>query len=64
VGPDILAALALFLVLEGVLPLLAPKLWRETFQRLTELRDGQIRFVGLLSVFIGVVISLYLWAGG
>ena len=30
------------LVIEGVLPFLAPKLWRETFRRLSELADGQI----------------------
>ncbi|MEW6313488.1 MAG: DUF2065 domain-containing protein [Pseudomonadota bacterium] len=53
------AALALMLVLEGVLPFLAPPLWRETFRRLTEMGDGQIRFVGLTSMVAGLLL-LYL----
>ena len=40
----LLMALALMLVIEGLLPFLAPRLWRETFQRLMQLSDGQIRF--------------------
>jgi uncharacterized protein YjeT (DUF2065 family) len=54
--PDsLLAACALVLVLEGVLPLIAPGLWREAFTRLTQLSDGQLRFIGLISVGIGVI---------
>lgn len=44
------------LVIEGVLPFLAPKLWRETFRRLSELADGQIRFLGLTSLVVGVLV--------
>jgi len=43
-GTTLLMALALMLVIEGLLPFLAPKLWRETFRRLLQLTDGQIRF--------------------
>jgi hypothetical protein len=52
----LLMALALMLVIEGVLPFLAPKLWRETFQRLMQLSDGQIRFFGLTSMIAGLVL--------
>ena len=53
--PDSLwAALALVLVLEGLLPFLAPGLWRESFRRLVLLTDGQLRFVGLVSIAIGL----------
>ena len=52
-------ALALLLILEGVLPFAAPRVWREGFRRLTELTDGQLRFIGLISVGIGLV-GLYL----
>ncbi|HET7261295.1 MAG TPA: DUF2065 family protein [Casimicrobiaceae bacterium] len=48
-------ALALVLVLEGLLPFVAPRLWRDSFRRLTELTDGQLRFVGVLSIGIGLV---------
>jgi uncharacterized protein len=55
-----LLALALMLILEGVLPFLAPSLWRDTFRRITQLSDGQIRFVGLSSMLVGLL--LLLWA--
>lgn len=49
-------AFAMMLVLEGLLPLLAPASWREMFRRLAELRDGQIRFFGLVSVASGLTL--------
>ncbi len=55
----VLAALAIMLVIEGILPFTAPRLWRETFRKLVEMSDGQIRFAGLTSMMIGLVI-LYL----
>ena len=55
----LLPALALMLVLEGMLPFLVPRLWRDTFRKLIELSDGQIRFVGLASMTAGLVL-LYL----
>ena len=56
---SLLAALALMLVLEGILPFLAPALWRETFRKMTEMSDGQLRFVGLTSM-LGGLLLLYL----
>ena len=56
--PSLLIAFALMLVLEGVLPFLAPKMWRETFLRLTQLGDGQIRFVGLTSMLAGIILLM------
>jgi hypothetical protein len=52
----LLLAFALMLVIEGLLPFLAPRVWRETFRRVTELTDGQIRFIGLSSMVVGVVL--------
>ena len=52
----LLAAFALMLVIEGLLPFVAPKLWRETFRSLTELRDGQLRFAGLASMAVGLAL--------
>ena len=48
-------AFAFLLILEGLLPFVAPRLWRDTFQRLTALTDGQLRFIGLISIAFGVV---------
>jgi uncharacterized protein YjeT (DUF2065 family) len=50
-----LAACALVLVLEGILPLIAPRVWRDAFLRLTDLSDGQLRFIGLISIGVGVI---------
>jgi uncharacterized protein YjeT (DUF2065 family) len=55
-GTTLLMALALMLVVEGLLPFLAPKVWRETFLRLMQLSDGQIRFFGLTSMIIGLLL--------
>lgn len=53
-------ALALMLVLEGLMPLAAPATWREMFRRLLELSDGQIRFIGLSLVAGGGLLGLFL----
>ena len=50
------AALALVLVFEGLFPLIAPGGWRNTFRQLLELKDGQLRFFGLCSVGLGLVL--------
>jgi uncharacterized protein YjeT (DUF2065 family) len=51
-----LLAFALMLIIEGVLPFLAPGVWRDTFRRITQLSDGQIRFFGLTSMLIGLAL--------
>ena len=48
------------LVLEGLLPFIGPRAWRDTFRRITELADGQIRFIGLSSIIAGLVLLLVL----
>jgi uncharacterized protein len=53
-------ALALMLVIEGLLPFLSPARWRQLFERATQLSDGQIRFIGLMSLLAGLVL-LALW---
>jgi uncharacterized protein len=55
----LLTGLALMLVIEGTIPFLLPNLWRDTFRRLTEMADGQIRFIGLTFMVAGVLV-LYL----
>ena len=49
-------AFALMLVIEGLLPFIAPAAWRDTFLRLAQLADGQIRFIGLTSMLIGTLL--------
>lgn len=55
-GEALLGALALMLVFEGVLPLLNPGAWRQVFMRALQMSDGQIRFIGLLSVVLGLAL--------
>ena len=55
----LLSALALVLIIEGILPFLLPGFWREAFRRLTEMTDGQVRFLGLSAMLAGVLL-LYL----
>lgn len=52
----LITALGLMLILEGVLPLIAPQAWRETFKRMVALKDGQLRFVGLFSIAGGALL--------
>jgi uncharacterized protein YjeT (DUF2065 family) len=52
----VIAAFALMLVIEGILPFTAPRIWREAFKKFTEMSDGQIRFAGLTSMMAGLVI--------
>ena len=52
---SLLAALALVLVIEGLLPFVAPRLWRESFRKLVELTDGQLRFIGIVSIAVGLI---------
>jgi uncharacterized protein YjeT (DUF2065 family) len=54
----LITALGLMLVLEGLLPLFVPQAWRETFKRMIELKDGQLRFIGLMSIVGGLVLIL------
>ena len=54
-----LLGLAMMLVIEGLLPFVMPQLWRETFQRLVLLTDGQLRFVGVAAMLSGLLL-LYL----
>ncbi len=51
----LLGAFALMLVIEGLLPFLSPKSWREVFARAMQMSDGQIRFIGLSSMLIGLL---------
>lgn len=55
-GASLLTAFALMLVVEGILPFVAPAVWRETFLRLASMADGQIRFIGLTSMLIGIML--------
>jgi uncharacterized protein YjeT (DUF2065 family) len=59
-GDTFWLALALVLVIEGLFPFLSPSGWRKMFLQLLQLRDGQVRFFGLCSMAVGLVLVLFL----
>ena len=48
-------ALAMVLVLEGLLPMVSPTSWRKAFMQALKLNDGQIRFFGLCCFLLGAM---------
>jgi uncharacterized protein YjeT (DUF2065 family) len=52
----LLLALGLMLILEGLMPMVSPLNWRRLFEQLLQLDDGQIRFVGMTMVIIGLLL--------
>ncbi len=59
-GDLLLGAVAVMLVIEGLLPFLSPGTWRSVFEKATRMSDGQIRFIGLSSIVAGLLL-LTLW---
>ena len=55
----VVGALALMLVFEGLLPFLSPTVWRQVFERAMKMSDGQIRFIGLSSMLVGLLLLLF-----
>jgi hypothetical protein len=55
---DLLSALALYLVLEGVLPFVSPPGWRRSLALLARMTDGQLRLFGLSAMICGLVLLL------
>ena len=55
-GEALLTALGLLLIAAGILPLLAPRSWREMFVKVMQFNDGQLRFFGLVAVLAGTVL--------
>ena len=56
---DLLAALALVLVIEGLMPFLSPSRFKHTMQQIGQVPDRTLRTIGLVSMVAGVVL-LYL----
>lgn len=52
---ELLRALALVVVIEGLMPFLAPARWREALLRVSTLDDRQLRGLGLVLILIGVI---------
>ena len=53
---DLFAAFALYLVIEGLLPFVSPRSWKQSIEQIAQLTDRQLRFFGLASMLVGVVL--------
>lgn len=56
---DFIRAIALVLVIEGMMPFLSPDGWRQAMIQAGRLSDKTLRTIGLASMLIGVMV-LYL----
>ena len=56
---DLLAALGLLLVLEGLLPFLNPNGTRRVFARLALLASGELRAAGFVSMALGMLVLFF-----
>jgi hypothetical protein len=53
---SLVLAFGLVLLIEGLMPFVAPGLWRSTVVRVSQMRDGQIRFMGLGAILLGLLL--------
>ena len=53
---DLLAALALVLVIEGMVPFISPQTLRRLQESMSQMDDGMLRSIGLASMICGVVL--------
>lgn len=53
---DVLVALCLLLIIEGLLPFLSPRQWRSTLVLLVQLSDDKVRVMGLVSMLVGTAL--------
>jgi len=50
----ILAAIGLFFIFEGILPFVAPKLWRRMVSTMAQQNDRALHITGLICMLIGL----------
>ena len=53
---DLLVAIALLLILEGIMPFLSPEGLRRTLAMISELSDNTLRFAGLSAMVLGCLL--------
>ncbi|MGB5469587.1 MAG: DUF2065 domain-containing protein [Woeseiaceae bacterium] len=53
---EILTAVALVLIIEGMLPFISPAKYRQMVAEIAQLADGQIRNIGLVVMIIGLLV--------
>ncbi|HYP81269.1 MAG TPA: DUF2065 domain-containing protein [Steroidobacteraceae bacterium] len=56
---DLLAAVSILLVLEGLLPFLNPSATRRVFEQLARMSERELRVAGLISMLAGLVLLFF-----
>ena len=56
---DLLAAFALYLVIEGLLPFVSPGNWKQSVAMIAQLSDKQLRIFGLVSMLAGLILLAF-----
>jgi hypothetical protein len=56
---DLLAAVALLLIIEGIMPFLNPGGSRRVMQMISQLNDGTLRFAGLTAMVLGCLLLYF-----
>ena len=52
---DILTAIALYLVIEGMIPFVSPARFRRTVEQMAQLGDHNLRMAGLVAMVAGLI---------
>ncbi len=55
-----IAALALVLIIEGIMPFLAPNVWKDLLKQIAELNNKQLRIFGAVMLLTGAAILQYI----
>jgi uncharacterized protein YjeT (DUF2065 family) len=57
---DLMTAFALMLIIEGLLPMLAPQVWQKAMQELSRSHPRSIRIGGIISMLAGAFLLQFL----
>jgi uncharacterized protein YjeT (DUF2065 family) len=57
---DLMTAFALLLIIEGLLPFVAPQFWQKTMRELSKYDPRAIRVGGIISMLAGAVLLQFL----
>jgi hypothetical protein len=57
---EIVTAIALVLIIEGIIPFVSPLRFKNFVERMSQLKDNNLRFIGLISMIIGLLLLFFI----